>query len=187
MISGGLTIDATQAENHTTLLVIEPNHNGFNEPQGLWVGSDDGRLHFSPDDGKTWNDVTGNLPGFKEGAWIPYVEASVHNPAEAWVIVNDFRRGDTKPYVYHTTDYGKTFRQIISPLAPKGGIEGGAVVGHTLAIVQDPYLRRFPRPRRLPVELPQLPGHPFLRPGAVSGAGPPGRGHAHLLGIAAGR
>ena len=138
MISGGLTIDATQAENHTTLLVIEPNHNGFNEPQGLWVGSDDGRLHFSPDDGKTWNDVTGNLPGFKEGAWIPYVEASVHNPAEAWVIVNDFRRGDTKPYVYHTTDYGKTFRQIISPLAPKGGIEGGAVVGHTLAIVQDP-------------------------------------------------
>ena len=130
MISGGLTIDATQAENHTTLLAIVPNHNAWGEKQGLWVGSDDGRLHFSPDDGKTWNDVTANLPGFKEGAWIPYIEASLHNPAEAWVIVNDFRRGDTKPYVYHTTDYGQTFRQIIKP--------SGAVVGHTLAIVQDP-------------------------------------------------
>lgn len=130
MISGGLTIDATQAENHTTLLTIVPNHNPGNEPQGLWVGSDDGRLHFSPDDGKTWNDLSNNLPGMKAGAWIPYVEASLHNPAEAWVIVNDFRRGDTKPYVYHTTDYGNTFQQILR--------NDGAVVGHTLAIVQDP-------------------------------------------------
>ncbi|TXF90017.1 hypothetical protein FUA23_08395 [Neolewinella aurantiaca] len=130
MISGGLTIDATQAENHTTLLAIVPTKSNTPEGRGLWVSSDDGKLHFSPNDGGTWNDLSKNLPGMKEGAWIPYVEASEHNPAEAWVIVNDFRRGDTKPYVYHTTDYGQTFRQIIK--------SDGAVVGHTLAIVQDP-------------------------------------------------
>ena len=145
MISGGLTIDATQAENHTTLLVIEPNHNGFGEGQGLWVGSDDGRLHFSPDDGATWNDLTGNLPGMADGAYIPYIHASVHNPAEAWVVVNDFRRGDTRPYVYHTTDYGATFREIIDNADEFADVSNEGltlgyepVTGHALAIVQDP-------------------------------------------------
>lgn len=147
MISGGLTIDATQAENHTTLLVIEPNHNGFNEKQGLWVGSDDGRLHFSPDDGKTWNDLTGTLEaaGMTNGSYIPYIHASLHDPAEAWVIVNDFRRGDTKPYVYYTTDYGETFLELIdnsdyfADISNEGLTLGSeTVTGHTLAIVQDP-------------------------------------------------
>ncbi|MGK0333764.1 MAG: photosystem II stability/assembly factor-like uncharacterized protein [Paraglaciecola sp.] len=129
MISGGLTIDATQAENHTTLLAIVPTKGNTPEGRGLWVSSDDGRLHFSPNDGKTWNDLSKNLPGMKEGAWIPYVEASVHNVAEAWVVVNDFRRGDTRPMVYHTTNYGETFTKVV---------DENKVVGHALAIVQDP-------------------------------------------------
>lgn len=131
MISGGLTIDATQAENFTTLLALVPNHKNWESQQGLWVGSDDGRLHFSPDDGKSWNDLTGNLEaaGMTPGSWIPYIEASPHNEAEAWVIVNDFRRGDTEPYVYHTTDFGRSF----SPL-----VAADKVTGHTLALVQDP-------------------------------------------------
>jgi hypothetical protein len=129
MISGGLTIDATQAENHTTLLAIVPTKSNTPEGRGLWVSSDDGRLHFSPNDGKTWNDLSKNLIGMKEGAWIPYVEASVHNPAEAWVVVNDFRRGDTRPMVYHTTNYGQTFTKVV---------DENKVVGHALAIVQDP-------------------------------------------------
>ena len=129
MVSGGLTIDATQAENHTTLLVIEPNHKSWESKQGLWVGSDDGRLHFSPDDGATWNDLTANLTGMKDGAYIPYIHASVHDEAEAWVVVNDFRRGDVKPYVYHTTNYGKTFTRLVNEKK---------VTGHALAIVQDP-------------------------------------------------
>jgi photosystem II stability/assembly factor-like uncharacterized protein len=129
MISGGLTIDATQAENHTTLIAIVPTHGNTPEGRGLWVGSDDGRLHFSPNDGKTWNDVTANLPDFKDGAYIPYIEASVHDPAEAWVVVNDFRRGDTRPMVYHTSNYGKTFTKVV---------DENKVSGHALAIVQDP-------------------------------------------------
>ena len=129
MISGGLTIDATQAENHTTLLVITPTKGNTPDGRGLWVGSDDGRLHFSPNDGKTWNDVTGNMPGFKDGAWIAYIEPSVHNAAEAWVVVNDFRRGDTRPMVFHTSNYGQAFTRVV---------DENKVSGHALAIVQDP-------------------------------------------------
>ncbi|MEM6770023.1 MAG: hypothetical protein AAF597_05485, partial [Bacteroidota bacterium] len=132
MISGGLTIDATQAENFTTLLAIVPNHKKYSrEAQGLWVSSDDGRLHFSPDDGGTWNDLTGKLEaaGMTPGSWIPYIEASTHNEAEAWVVVNDFRRGDTRPMVFHTTDFGQTFRRVV---------DEKKVTGHALAIVQDP-------------------------------------------------
>jgi hypothetical protein len=128
MESGGLTIDATQAENFTTLLAIVPNHRRGSD-QGLWVSSDDGKIHFSPDDGKTWNDLTANLPGMTPGSWIPYIEASLHNEAEAWVVVNDFRRGDTKPYVYHTADFGQTFTLVVNEQK---------VTGHALAIVQDP-------------------------------------------------
>ncbi|OAV45782.1 hypothetical protein A3850_003455 [Lewinella sp. 4G2] len=129
MISGGLTIDATQAENHTTLLVITPNHKAWESKQALWVGSDDGRLHLSKDDGATWEDLTSRLPGFKAGSWIPYIEASVHNEAEAWVVVNDYRRGDPKPYVYHTDDFGQTFSLVVRE---------GDVTGHAMCIVQDP-------------------------------------------------
>ena len=130
MISGGLTIDATQAENFTTLLAIVPNHKEWASQQGLWVGSDDGRLHFSPDDGGSWNDLTPAIQaaGMPAGAWIPYVEASPHSEAEAWVVANDFRRGDTRPMVFHTDNFGKSFRRVVNE---------NKVTGHALALVQD--------------------------------------------------
>ncbi len=129
MESGGLTIDATQAENHTTLLAIVPNHKSWDGQQALWVSSDDGKLHLSPDDGESWEDLSDRLPGMTPGSWIPYVEASVHNPAEAWVVVNDFRRNDRRPMVFHTDNYGQTFTRIV---------DENKVSGHALAIVQDP-------------------------------------------------
>ncbi|MEL7159171.1 MAG: hypothetical protein AAFN92_00310, partial [Bacteroidota bacterium] len=129
MESGGLTIDATQAENHTTLLAIVPNHKDFSAEQALWVSSDDGKLHLSPDDGKTWEDLSDRLPGMTAGSWIPYIEPSVHNEAEAFVVVNDYRRGDTQPMVYHTDNFGKSFTRLVGK---------DDVTGHALSIVQDP-------------------------------------------------
>ncbi|MTB52465.1 hypothetical protein E1J53_0015920 [Lewinella sp. W8] len=129
MESGGLTIDATQAENHTTLLAIVPAKPVWNTPQALWVSSDDGRLHLSPDDGESWTDLSDRLPGMKAGSWIPYIEASPHNAAEAFVVVNDYRRNDRRPMVYHTDNYGETFRLLV---------DDKKVEGHALAIVQDP-------------------------------------------------
>ena len=129
--SGGLTIDATQAENHTTLLAIVPAHVGYGQPQALWVGSDDGRLHYSPDDGGEWRDLTGALEaaGMAPASWIGYIEASPHDPETAFVVVNDYRRGDTRPMVFRTDDLGQTFTKMVSERQ---------VSGHAQALVQDP-------------------------------------------------
>ncbi|NNK82061.1 MAG: hypothetical protein HKO92_02935, partial [Flavobacteriaceae bacterium] len=64
--SGGLTMDATGAENHCTILVIEPSPL---EKDMLWISTDDGRVHFTQDGGETWNDVTKNIKGLPEGSW----------------------------------------------------------------------------------------------------------------------
>ncbi|NJB87093.1 photosystem II stability/assembly factor-like uncharacterized protein [Lewinella marina] len=128
-ISGGLTIDATQAENHTTLLAIVPAPPQFMQPQTLWVSSDDGRLHISRNDGEEWTELTSKLTGMNPGSWIPYIEASPINPGEAFVVVNDYRRGDYRPMVYHTTNYGESFTRIV---------DENKVSGHAQAIVQDP-------------------------------------------------
>jgi hypothetical protein len=128
-ISGGLTIDATQAENHTTLLAIVPAPAQFMQPQTLWVGSDDGRLHISRDDGENWTELTNKLTGMTPGSWIGYIEVSPLNAGEAFVVVNDYRRGDDRPMVYHTTNYGDSFELLV---------DESKVSGHAQAIVQDP-------------------------------------------------
>ncbi|WP_116127161.1 WD40/YVTN/BNR-like repeat-containing protein [Lewinella sp. IMCC34183] len=129
-VSGGLTIDATQAENHTTLLTIVPESTGFAMGDSvIWVGSDDGRLNLTRNGGRSWTDLSNRLPGVRAGSWIPYIESSPSNPGEAFVVVNDYRRGDTRPMVFHTTNYGDTFTQIV---------DEDKVSGHAQAIVQDP-------------------------------------------------
>ena len=128
--SGGLTIDATQAENHTTLLTIVPEVREYALGDSvLWVGSDDGRLHVTRNGGGSWTDLTDRLTGMTPGSWIGYIESSPINLGEAFVVVNDYRRGDTRPMVYHTTDYGGSFTQIV---------DESKVSGHAQAIVQDP-------------------------------------------------
>jgi photosystem II stability/assembly factor-like uncharacterized protein len=123
--SGGLTIDATAAENHTTLLAIaaSPREQGV-----IWAGSDDGRLHISRDNGQTWTDVYGRLPEAPKGAWIPCIEVSRHQAGEALVVVNQYRQNDWAPYLYHTLDYGKSWKRIAN---------SQNVQGHCLSIAQD--------------------------------------------------
>ncbi|HMQ47962.1 MAG TPA: hypothetical protein PKA00_11260 [Saprospiraceae bacterium] len=124
--SGGLTIDDTRAENHTTILAIAPSP--ANE-QVIWVGTDDGNLQLTRDGGKTWTNVASQLPGVKPGSWIPYIEVSQRRAAEAFVVVNDYRRNDWRPMVFQTTDYGATFKRIV---------DEKQVDGYALSIVQDP-------------------------------------------------
>ena len=78
--SGGLTMDATGAENHCTILVIEPSPI---EKDMLWVGTDDGRVHYTQDGGNTWNEVTKNLKDLPKGSWIAQIKASNKNKGEA--------------------------------------------------------------------------------------------------------
>ncbi|HZV68090.1 MAG TPA: hypothetical protein VFG10_01030 [Saprospiraceae bacterium] len=109
--SGGLTIDATSAENNTTILCIAPS---ISDPNTIWIGTDDGNVQLTRDGGKTWTNLISRMPGFPTGAWIPQIQLSSHHQGEAFVVVNNYRRNDPKPYVFHTMDYGATWNQMVS-------------------------------------------------------------------------
>jgi photosystem II stability/assembly factor-like uncharacterized protein len=123
--SGGLTMDATGAENHCSILVIEPSPI---EKDMLWVGSDDGRVHYTKDGGSNWVDVSKNIKGLPAGSWIAQIKASNKNKGEALLIANDYRRYNYTPYAYRTTNYGKSWERIVDETDVKS---------YTLAIVED--------------------------------------------------
>lgn len=123
--SGGLTMDATGAENHCTILVIEPS---VVEKDMLWIGTDDGRVHYTQNGGASWTEVTSNIKGLPAGSWIPQIKTSKKNKGEALLIVNDYRRFNYTPYAYRTKDYGKTWTRIV---------DGNDVESYTLSIVED--------------------------------------------------
>lgn len=123
--SGGLTIDDTQAENHTTILAIAPSPH---DEEVIWVGTDDGNLQLTRDGGDTWTNLSGRLPDFNEGAWIPFIHLSAKNQGEAFVVVNDYRRNDYRPMAYHTNDFGESWTKIVDETQANG---------HALALIQD--------------------------------------------------
>ena len=124
--NGGLTIDITGAENYCTVICIEPSKK---EKAVLWAGTDDGNVQLTRDGGKTWTNFRGKIPGMPVGCWVPQIRTSSYNAGEAFVVCNDYRRGDFKPYIFRTTDYGKTWTRMI---------DEKKVTGYALCILQDP-------------------------------------------------
>ncbi len=123
--SGGITMDATGAENYTTILVIEPSPI---EPNVLWVGTDDGRVHITQNGGESWADIS-DIPGLPKGSWIVQIKASNKNKGEALLVANDYRRFNYEPYVYKTENYGKTWYRIV---------DKNNVLSYALCILEDP-------------------------------------------------
>ncbi|MGH2552948.1 MAG: WD40/YVTN/BNR-like repeat-containing protein [Chitinophagaceae bacterium] len=124
--TGGLTLDITGAETYCSILSISPS----SKEQGtIWVGSDDGNVQLTRDGGKTWTSFRGKIPGMPVGCWIPQITASRYNAGEAFVVANDYRRGDLKPYIFRTTDYGKTWIRMV---------DENKVKGYALCMIQDP-------------------------------------------------
>jgi photosystem II stability/assembly factor-like uncharacterized protein len=94
----------------------------------LWAGTDDGLVHLTRDDGKTWSNVTPkDLP---EWSLISQVDASPHDPATAYLAVDRHELDDYKAYAWVTHDYGRTWRRI----APNGIPDGSFV----RAVREDP-------------------------------------------------
>ncbi len=119
--SGGITVDNSAAEMHTTIYSIsESPKNG----QVIWVGTDDGNLQITRDGGKTWTNVVGNV-GVAKNSWVSTVAASRFDEGTAYVTFDRHTFGDMQPYVYKTTDYGKTWTALS---AKESGARGYAHV-----------------------------------------------------------
>jgi hypothetical protein len=84
----------------------------------IWVGTDDGHVYLTRDGGRKWQEVTKKLTelGAPEDIWIGRVVASNHNAGAAYVVKCGYRNDDFNPYVYKTTDFGKTWKDISSNL-----------------------------------------------------------------------
>jgi hypothetical protein len=123
--SGGLTPDVTHAENYTTIVAVAPSPL---ERGTIWVGTDDGRIHVTRDGGESWKRIdrqARNVPG---GAWVPMITPSPHDPGTAFVVFDDHRRSDMKPYVYRVEDYGNDWNSLVTE----------DLSGYALSILQDP-------------------------------------------------
>lgn len=122
---GGLTLDISGAENYNSILSIAPS--SIDEAV-IWAGTDDGQLQLTKDGGKTWHNLTKNIKGMPHEAWIARIQASRFEAGAAWVVVNNYRKGDYRPYLFKTNDYGKTWKNVVAE---------NKVKGYALSVVQD--------------------------------------------------
>jgi hypothetical protein len=116
--TGGITRDATGAETYGTIVALteSPVRQGL-----LYAGTDDGNVWLSPDDGKSWTDLTPRFKGLvPDTSYVSRIEASPHDANRFYVTFDHHRKGDFAPYVFMTTDGGRTFKSIASNL-PRGG------------------------------------------------------------------
>ncbi len=124
-VSGGLTIDATNAENYTTITAIAPSPV---DAKVIWVGTDDGNIQMTRDGGSNWTLLNSRVKGLPGNGWINQIRVSPSNAGEAYVVMNNYRQDDLTPYLYHTTDYGRSWTNIV---------ENKGIWGYTLSFFQD--------------------------------------------------
>ena len=130
--SGGLTLDATGAENYCTILVVSPSSL---EKDELWVGTDDGRIQLSRDGGKNWSNISPKISGYPIDGWVAQIKTSSFTKGEAYAVVNNYRNFDFKPYLFRTSNYGKTWESLLD-----GQNE---TFGYSLSMVQDPIEKKL--------------------------------------------
>ena len=120
--SGGVTVDNSYAEMHTTIYSISESPR---DGQTIWVGTDDGNLQLTRDGAKSWTNVVGNIPNLPKASWVSWVEASLYDAGTAYATFDRHTFGDMGPHVFKTTDYGKTWTPIV---AADSGVRGYAHV-----------------------------------------------------------
>lgn len=123
--SGGLTYDVTGAENYCTITTISPSPRTRDV---IWVGTDDGQVQVTQDGGRTWTNVSSNIPDLPKGSWITQIHATRYKSGEAYVVANNYRRNDWAPYLYRTRNFGKSWERLAWPHQIKG---------YCLSFVQD--------------------------------------------------
>ena len=125
--SGGVTVDNSEAEMHTTIYSIAESPK---DAKTIWVGTDDGNLQVTRDSGKTWTNVVGNVPGLPKNSWVSWVEAGKYAAGTAFATFDRHTFGDMAPWVFRTDDFGKTWKRIVA--------DGSGVRGYAHVVKQDP-------------------------------------------------
>jgi hypothetical protein len=122
-----ITYENTGIEVYSNVLSFEesPKKAGV-----FWAGSDDGLVHVSDDNGKTWRNVTPS--GVPEWGGINSIDPSPHDPARAIITVLKHKLGDFQPYIFKTDDYGRTWTSLANG---KNGIPSGTP---TRVVREDP-------------------------------------------------
>ena len=110
--SGGpITKDNTSVEYYCTIFTVAES----NLKKGvIWTGSDDGLVHVTTDGGKKWDNVTPKIDLMPEWIQINSIEASPHDPGTAYVAATMYKHDDFRPYLFKTSDYGRTWKKIVS-------------------------------------------------------------------------
>jgi photosystem II stability/assembly factor-like uncharacterized protein len=108
-----VTPENTGAEKYCCIVTISESP----MKQGLiWVGTDDGQIQVTQDDGATWTNVTANLPNVPANTWVSHVVASKWEEGRAYATLDGHRSNDFKPYLVVTEDYGKTWKPLTAGL-----------------------------------------------------------------------
>ncbi len=118
--TGGLSIDNSSAENNTTIYAVAESPI---DEKLVWVGTDDGLVQVTSNQGAAWTNVTKNIAGLPGGNWCSYVEPSRHDRNVAYVTFDNHRNGDKQTYIYKTTDLGTTWTSLVT-----SDLEGHAYV-----------------------------------------------------------
>jgi photosystem II stability/assembly factor-like uncharacterized protein len=109
--SGGLSKDNSGAENHTTIFTIAESPLDENV---IWIGTDDGNVQVTTNGGKTWSNTVANISGLPKNTWCYHIEASTFDKGTAYAVFDGHTMNDMNPYAFKTTDYGKTWTNIIT-------------------------------------------------------------------------
>jgi photosystem II stability/assembly factor-like uncharacterized protein len=117
---GPVAVENTSAEYHTTIISIaeSPLQKGQ-----LWVGTDDGNLQLTSDGGKTWSNIIGSVAGVPANSPVSHVEPSRVSAQTAYVAFERHMFDDFRPYIFKTTDGGKTWSSIAGNLPSKAYVQ----------------------------------------------------------------
>ena len=110
-VAGEFTTDGIAGSMYNTIHYIAESQK---RPGELWVGTDDGRMHLTRDEGKSWTEIT---PKGLGETLINAIELSPHQEGKAWVVATRFRFNDFTPNILVTEDYGRTWKRQVEGIA----------------------------------------------------------------------
>jgi len=126
VVSGDpITLDVTGEEHFSVIYEIQESPH---EPGVIWVGSNDGPINITRDNGATWTDVT--PPTLGPYGRVQNIEVSPHQPAKAYATILRYQLGDFEPHAYKTENYGETWTRITTG-------SNGIPIDHPVRVVRE--------------------------------------------------